>query len=149
MTLRNVSGYSQRIKIKQPKLACFTLTCSKEGMIAPGLEIKITVGFENKNNEEVSDKIVIKSDDENEMEIPIYVYPQISKLVFDPFINFGFIKSGTTKEVIFPIENIGNVAAEFKLQVHCIEQGCLKIEPEELRIEAREKRTVKMTITGK
>jgi uncharacterized membrane protein len=59
------------------------------------------------------------------------------------------MKVGATKEIYFPIENIGNVSAEFKLQVHCIEQGCLKVEPEEMRIEPKEKKSIKLTITGR
>jgi hypothetical protein len=58
-TIRNVSPVSQKIKIKKPTNSAFTLQTSKEGPLAAGLEMKVTVVFDSKENQIIKDKISI------------------------------------------------------------------------------------------
>lgn len=69
---------------------------NKQGLIAPGLDVKITITFDNKENQASQDFFTILGED-YECDIPIHVTPEAGKLSFDPFINFGFIKVGTFK----------------------------------------------------
>ena len=61
-TIRNVSPISQKIKIKKPANPAFTLQTSREGPLAAGLEMKVIVVFDSKENLVIKDKIVIFTD---------------------------------------------------------------------------------------
>jgi hypothetical protein len=63
MNVRNVSEYSQKIKIKKPKSTCLTINCNKDINIAPGLDVKITIVLNNKENLEIVDRFIVFSDE--------------------------------------------------------------------------------------
>jgi hypothetical protein len=54
---------------------------SKEGPLASGLDLKLTVVFDSKENRAITDKLLILTD-YAEVELPINVYPQVAKLQF-------------------------------------------------------------------
>ena len=81
MFVRNVSDKKQEIRLKKPKSTYFTASLIKDGPIAPGLDTKITITYDSKDNERVEDYFTITSDN-FECDIPIHVIPQAGKLNF-------------------------------------------------------------------
>lgn len=53
--------------------------------------------------------------DHSEFEIPISVIPQVPRLQFEPFLNMGFSKVGSTVEALWKITNEGENAVDVKL----------------------------------
>lgn len=97
-TVRNVSQNSQTIKIRKPSSAFLSVKCNKECSVAAGLDFKITVILDNKENISLTDKIVITSEN-FEIEVPILVHPELGKIQYEPFINFGFVKTNSSKSI--------------------------------------------------
>jgi len=95
MYVRNVSQFSQKIRVKKPSCLALKVTTSREGYLAAGLDMKLTVVYDSKENVRISDRIVVATEN-SEIEIPVNVYPNVGKLEFEPFINFGFVKVGST-----------------------------------------------------
>jgi len=77
--IRNVSPNSQKIKIKKTQASCFTITTNREGNLAAGLDMKLTVLFDSKENITRQDRIFVMTE-QSELEIPVNVYPQVGKL---------------------------------------------------------------------
>lgn len=73
-------------------------------MIAPGLDAKITITYDCKDNEGIEDGFGIVSNN-FECDVPIHVIPEAGKLEFEPFINFGFVKVGHCKEFTWRVCN--------------------------------------------
>ena len=70
--------------------------------------MKLVVTFETSVLEKggFHDSIQIVSDNGFKKDVPLHAYPQIASLIFEPFINFGFVKLGRdkTEEVYFKNE---------------------------------------------
>ena len=116
-----MSQLSQKIKIKKPVCGAFTIQTSREGSLAAGLDMKLTVLYDSKENIRRSDRVMVVTEN-NEIEIPLNVYPHVGKLEFEPFINFGFVKMGNTAETIWNIVNRGETGVKLKFQPLIIEQ---------------------------
>ena len=112
--MRNVTQNSLKIKIKKPTSPFLAVHLSKEGPLAAGLDLKITVVFDSKENQALTDRLLVLTD-YAEVELPINVYPQIAKLQFEPFLNMGFTRTGSTVEASWNITNCGEFAVEVGL----------------------------------
>ena len=70
--------------------------------------MKLVVTFETSVLEKggFHDCIQIVSDNGFKKDVPLHAYPPIASLIFEPFINFGFVKMGKekTEEVYFKNE---------------------------------------------
>lgn len=60
--IRNVTQNSLKIKIRRPASPFLSVHLSKEGPLAAGLDLKVTVVYESKENQPVNDKITILTD---------------------------------------------------------------------------------------
>lgn len=60
--IRNVTQNILKIKLKKPASPFLSVHLSKEGPLAAGLDLKVTVVFESKENQPINDKIVILTD---------------------------------------------------------------------------------------
>ena len=69
-----MSANTQKIKIKKPEHQNLSLALPREASLAPGLEMKVAVVFDSKENAAISDRIYIISE-LIEIEVPINVYP--------------------------------------------------------------------------
>ena len=99
MTIRNVGEKSRKIKVRKPTCELLSVAIEKDGIVASGLENKITITYNCDEIKEIKDSFFIVLDHEFEVEVPINVYPVLNHLEFQPFINFGFIKCGNEKEI--------------------------------------------------
>lgn len=110
-SVRNVGQKSTKLKVRKPKSEYLAVNLQKDVTLAPGLDKKITVSFNSEVNEEIKDKMFLYYEDEFDIEVPISVYPNLYHLTYEPFINFGFLKIGSTKNHQIRFENKGNNVA--------------------------------------
>lgn len=147
--IRNVSQFSQKIKFKKPNCPALTVTASREGSLAAGLDMKLTVVFDSKENQKIKDRIIVVTQN-TEIQIPLNVYPNIGKLEFEPFINFGFVKVGTIAEAVWHITNKGDNPVKIKLIPLMVDQSAkLRLSNEELTIDAGQRKTISLTLSSK
>lgn len=105
--VRNLTNIGRRIRVYQPKTNKFRCDYDMQGNIAAGLAMKLIVSFETDKNGDFHDVLEIVSDDKFSVTVPLHSYQPQANIVFDPFINFGFIK--VQKDEIRPVmfENQG------------------------------------------
>jgi len=68
-----------------------------KGTIAAGLAMKLTVSFETNILGEFTDSLLIISEENFKYEIPLHAMPKQALIVFEPFLNLGFVKVGKEK----------------------------------------------------
>ncbi len=105
--VRNLSSTGRRIRIFQPKTNKFRCDYDMQGNIAPGLCMKLLVTFETDKLGNFHDNLEIISEDKFNAIIPLHAYQSQSTILFDPFINFGFIKVQKESTKIITFKNNG------------------------------------------
>jgi hypothetical protein len=125
--VRNLTKYVKRVRVFQPKTSNFRCDYDMMGAIAPGLSIELIISFESAANGEFRDSVKIASEDEVELEIPIYAFSPTAKIVFEPFINMGFVQVGKEKREMVKFRNEGSVDKRVDLKIN--EATDLKIFP--------------------
>lgn len=90
-----------------------------QGAIAAGLAMKITVTFETSSIEKggFHDSLKIVSDENFEKEVPLHAYPPQAQIIFEPFLNFGFVKMGRDKVEELFFKNEGKLPAKVNLKI--------------------------------
>lgn len=103
--VKNLSKVVRRIRVFQPKSPEFRCDYEMVTAIAPGLSIDLIISFEATERGEFKDEIKIVSGN-YEKTIPMLAYSPMAKIIFEPFINMGFIQVGSTKreKVLFKNE---------------------------------------------
>ena len=105
--VKNQTPIVRRIRVFQPRTPEFRCDYEMSTAIAPGLHIELIVSFEATQRGEFSDEITVISD-EYEYKVPMYAYSPTAKIIFEPFINLGFIQIGSTKKERIVFKNEGN-----------------------------------------
>ena len=108
VVVKNLTTSVKRIRVFQPKNSCFRCDYAMLGPIAPGLSIELVVSFESEENGEFIDSITIISDNNIEYEVAISAYSPMAKIIFEPFVNFGFIQAGKSKTQTVLFKNEGS-----------------------------------------
>ena len=116
-----------------------------QGAIAAGIAMKLVITFEtsvmNKNG--FHDSLKIVSDENYERDIPLHAYPQQASIIFEPFLNLGFVKMNSEKtEKIFFL-NEGKIPAKVALKT--AENQDLVIDPASFTMEPGQEFSVKVT----
>lgn len=75
--------------------------------IAAGLAMKVIVTFETSILGNFSDEMKIVSDGAIDVDVPLHAYAPQAQVVFEPFINLGFIKMGQPKKDMIYFKNEG------------------------------------------
>lgn len=146
LQVRNVTQNSLKIKMKRPLSQFLTVHLSKEGPLAAGLDLKLTVVFDSKENQPLKDRLIVLTD-YAEFELPINVFPQVAKLQFEPFLNMGFAKVGSCVEAPWSITNSGESAVEVKLVPLLADSSAkLTLSSENFWLQAKETKSVKLTL---
>lgn len=125
--VRNLSKIVRRIRIFQPQNNRFRCDYDMAGAIAAGLAMKLSISFETSSLGEFQDKLRIISDDNVTMEVPLSAYPVQSQIIFEPFINFGFVKTGDQKVELVSFKNEGKLIGKIEIKVDKIPD--LSVEP--------------------
>lgn len=107
VVVKNKTETVRRIRVFQPKTPEFRCDYEMAKAIAPGLTIELIVSFEATKAGEFRDEIQVISDDYS-YAVPMYAYSPTSKIIFEPFINMGFIQIGTEKSETIVFKNEGN-----------------------------------------
>lgn len=125
--VKNLTTSVKRIRVFQPKKSCFRCDYAMLGPIAPGLSIELVVSYENDEAGVFDDFITIISDNHIESEVKISAYSPMAKIIFEPFINFGFIQAGKSKSETVLFKNEGS--REGSVHILADEIKDLTIEP--------------------
>jgi hypothetical protein len=106
--VRNLTTEGRRIRIYQPKTNKFRCDYEMAGDIAAGLSMKLIVSFETNVQGDFHDYLEIVSNDDFRATLPLHAYQQQAHIIFEPFVNFGFVRTGQerTEKIIF--SNDGN-----------------------------------------
>ncbi|KAM3144881.1 hypothetical protein pb186bvf_002886, partial [Paramecium bursaria] len=113
--VRNLTQTARRIRIFQPH-SNFRADYEMQGAIAAGLSMKLIVTFETAQLDTYSDSLKIVSDGNYSIDIPLYAYPPQAAIVFEPFINLGFVRVGKEKVDNIYFKNEGKASGRVELK---------------------------------
>ena len=113
--VRNLTKMVKRIRVYQPKSPNFRCDYDMMGAIAAGLAVELIISFESTSLGEFADSVKIMSEDDIEIEIPIKAYSPLAKIIFEPFLNLGFIEVQKTKHEFIRFRNEGSIAGNVSL----------------------------------
>ncbi|EWS70940.1 flagellar associated protein, putative (macronuclear) [Tetrahymena thermophila SB210] len=141
--VRNLTKKPRRIRVFQPQTPHFRADYEMQGAIGAGLAMKVTVTFETTYLDNFKDVMKIVSQDNFSKEVFLYAYQPCAQLVFEPFINFGFVKVQQQKQEKIFFKNEGSVAA--KVELKSSDPADLKIEPPFFSIQPKQEFAVTAT----
>jgi len=98
------------------------------GPLAPGIAIELIISFSSNQPGDFHDQVKIVSDDNYEYVLPLHAYSPTSNIIFEPFINMGFVATGKTKTETIKFKNEGNLEGKIELKYSNLTD--IKIEPE-------------------
>lgn len=116
--VRNLTRYVKRVRVFQPKTSNFRCDYDMMGAIAPGLSIELIISFETSSSGEFRDSLRIVSDDDIEVEVPIFAFSPSSKIIFEPFVHLGFIQVGKPKKQSVRFRNEGSTEGKINLRMN-------------------------------
>lgn len=116
--VRNLTRVPRKIRIFQPKTSKFRCDYDMQGSIAAGLAMKLVLTFESSTLNDYHDSLVIISDEGFKFELPLHAYMPQAQIVFEPFLNFGFVQLGKSKTetVVFRNEGLKEGVVEIKTE---------------------------------
>ena len=130
--VRNLTKTARRIRIMQPKaVSKFRVDYDMAGMLAPGLAIELVVSFSSTMAEVIHDAIeIISNGDKGEVKctIPLHAYPPQASIIFEPFINLGFIPLNAERRHKVKFKNEGSV--DGKVDLRFTDLPDFRIEPQ-------------------
>lgn len=112
--VRNLTAVGRRIRIFQPKTNKFRCDYDMQGSIAPGLAMKLVISFETAVIGDYHDFIEIISDNDFKATLPLHVYQPQANILFEPFVNFGFVRVHHEKIEKIAFKNEGKIVIFFK-----------------------------------
>ena len=127
VVVKNLTKLVKRIRVFQPKNSCFRCDYAMLGPIASGMSIELVVSYESEEKGKVEDFITIISDNRIKHTVKLSAYSPMAKIIFEPFVNFGFIQSGKTKSESVLFKNEGSVEGRVSILADDIKD--LKVEP--------------------
>ena len=109
MLVRNLTAKGRRIRIYQPKTHRFRCDYDMEGNVAAGLSMKLVVSFETNSSGDFHDYLEIVSGTDFRVPVPLHAYQPQANIIFEPFINFGFVRIHHEKREKIAFKNDGKV----------------------------------------
>jgi len=128
VTVRNLTKTVKKIRVLQPTTSRFRCDYDLSGALAPGLSLELAVAFSTTTKGDFHDRIVILSDGDYKFEIPLHAYSPVASIIFEPFINLGFIKVNQEKRYKVKFKNEGS--EEGKVELRYTDLPDFKIEPQ-------------------
>lgn len=116
LLVRNLTNIGRRIRVYQPKTNKFRCDYDMQGNIAAGLAMKLVLSFETDKLGDFHDVLEIVSDEKFSVTVPLHAYQPQASVVFDPFVNFGFIKINKeeNRPVLFENQGISIFLSDLK-----------------------------------
>ena len=87
------------------------------GPIGAGLAMKLIVSFETSELGTFEDKLKIVSEENYSYEIPLSAFPIQASIIFEPFINLGFVRVGKEKVDKIGFKNEGKGVGKVELKM--------------------------------
>ena len=115
INVRNLSNISKRIKVLQPESSYFRCDYDLKGIIAPGLPLKLIVSFETHIIGNFVDKLTVYTDKNIKKEIKLFAFPPNAQILFEPFINFGFVEINKEKIEKIAFKNEGKTTGKIEI----------------------------------
>ena len=117
----NISSKTKSVNIKHPHglFKVDTDKKNKHSQISPGLHLEILVIFETDQNitEDQFDQIVITSENDFKLILPLKAYLPQALVQFEPLINLGFVPVGTKKIETIQFLNEGSLSTRIQLKM--------------------------------
>ena len=117
----NLSNSTKSINIKRPHglFKVDTDKKNKRSQITPGMHLEIIVIFETEQNltEDQFDQIIITSENDFKLVLPLKAYLPQPLVQYEPLINLGFVPVGTKKMDIIQFLNDGALATRIDLKM--------------------------------
>ena len=131
----NISSKTKSVNIKHPHglFKVDTDKKNKHSQISPGLHLEILVIFETDQNitEDQFDQIVITSENDFKLVLPLKAYLPQPLVQFEPLINLGFVPVGTKKIETIQFLNEGSLSTRIVLKMEVKSQE-LKLDRESI-----------------
>ena len=135
----NLSNKTKSINIKRPHglFKVDTDKKNKRSQITPGMHLEIIVIFETEQNlsEDQFDQIVITSENDFKLVLPLKAYLPQPLVQYEPLINLGFVPVGTKKMDIIQFLNDGALATRIDLKMESKNQE-LHLDKESINLPA-------------
>lgn len=142
--VRNLTNQARRIRIFQPKTTKFRCDYEMPGAIAAGLAMKLAVTFETSTLNDYHDELKIISDGGFELIVPLHAFMPQANLIFDPFVNFGFVQLFKEKTETIWFYNEGKKDGVVELN-QPEKLGEIRLEKSKIIVSPGEKVPVKVT----
>ena len=117
----NISKKTKSVNIKHPHglFKVDTDKKNKRSQISPGMHLELIVIFETEQNitEDQFDEIVISSENNFKLVLPLKAYLPQPLVQFEPLINLGFVPVGTKKMDIIQFLNDGALGTKVELKL--------------------------------
>ena len=117
----NISKKTKNVNIKHPHglFKVDTDKKNKRSQISPGMHLELIVIFETEQNitEDQFDEIVITSENDFKLILPLKAYLPQPLVQFEPLINLGFVPVGTKKMDIIQFLNDGAQGTKIELRL--------------------------------
>ena len=117
----NLSKKTKSVNIKHPHglFKVDTDKKNKRSQISPGMHLEMLVIFETEQNltEDQFDQIVITSENDFKLILPLKAYLPQPLVQYEPLINLGFVPVGTKKMDIIQFLNDGALATRIDLKM--------------------------------
>ncbi|CAD8120828.1 unnamed protein product [Paramecium sonneborni] len=101
--------------------------CEMQGAIAAGLSMKLIVTFETATLDSFTDQLKIVTDGQYSINIPLHAFPAQAAIIYEPFINLGFVRVRKEKVDKIHFQNEGKAAGRVELKLDKIVE--FRIEP--------------------
>ena len=136
MEIRNLTNRSKRIRFQKSENPNFKIIYTMQPEIASGLSTTAKIKYECKELKNETEIIRVISEDGLTVELPVRVYKMESQILFEPFIDMGFLKIGKEHEEKIAIKNNGKAAGTIEFShdhgpILTVEPKLLKIAPQE------------------
>ena len=117
----NLSNKTKNISIKRPNglFKVDTDKKNKKSQISPGMHLEVIVIFETEKEllEDQFDEIVITSENNFKLILPLKAYLPQPLVQYEPLINLGFVPVGTKKMDVIQFLNDGALATRIDLKM--------------------------------
>ena len=134
--IRNLTSKATRIRIQEPSNQDFTVHYVRQPEIAPGLSMTAKVKYECRELKNETEMVKIVSEDGSFVQLPIRVYRTESQILFEPFVNMGFLKVGKLHCETISIKNSGKASSTVEFAHN--HGAVLTVEPKILKISRME-----------
>ena len=107
VVIRNISKKVRRIKFEQPTTRKFMVDFEAQGPLAAGLALNINVSFQAEDERDYFDYITIRPEGAPPVKLKLHALKPSTDIIFEPFVNFGFIPIGRKMYRSILFRNLG------------------------------------------